>query len=151
MSVELRHRRAGFTLIEVLTALVVIGVIAAIAIPSWRSHLMRTRRADGTAALIAVQRAQDTFFVRHARYATTAQLAVAEPDGLGLRGASDSRFYLLELATRDDGLGFIATARVAPREGQAGDSRCALLSIDHLGQRRAEDADGADRTADCWR
>ena len=41
----------------------------------------------------------------------------------------------------------------APRRAQdvEADSRCAQFSIDHLGIRRAIDADARERTADCWR
>jgi type IV pilus assembly protein PilE len=139
----------GFTLLEALTALVVVGVIAAIAIPTWRTHLLRARRADGMAALIAVQRAQDVFFGRHARYA--AQLTAPEPAGLGLAERSEHGFYRVELATGTDGLGYLATVRAGAGSAQSGDTRCAMLSIDHMGQRRAEDSDGADRTPDCWK
>ncbi|MBC8024359.1 MAG: prepilin-type N-terminal cleavage/methylation domain-containing protein, partial [Steroidobacteraceae bacterium] len=69
-----RRAVSGFTLLEVLTAVVVVGVLAAIAIPSWRTHLLRARRGDATAALIEVQKAQDAFFGRQARYADAARL-----------------------------------------------------------------------------
>jgi type IV pilus assembly protein PilE len=144
-------RRAGFTLIEVLTALVVVGVIVAIAVPSWRSHLLRARRADGTAALIAVQKAQDEFFGRNARYASAQQLTAPSPGGLGLAETSERGFYSIDLTTSADGLAYRAAARIDARAGQDGDSRCATFSIDEMGQRRATDADGTDRTADCWK
>jgi type IV pilus assembly protein PilE len=142
---------AGFTAFEVLTALVVVGVLAAIAIPSWRSHLLKTRRGDAIAALIAVQKAQDQYFGRHARYAVATQLAVASPGGLGLGETSAHGYYGISLQTSADGLDYRATARALAREGQSVDARCAEFTIDHNGQRRATDAAGADRSADCWR
>jgi type IV pilus assembly protein PilE len=145
------HACAGFTVLETLTALVIVGVLAAIAIPSWRSHLLKTRRADAVAALIAVQKAQDQYFGRHARYAVATQLAVAPPDGLGLEATSANGFYGIALETSTDGLDYRATARALPRQGQSADSRCVEFALDHNGQRRAMDADGADRSADCWR
>ena len=145
------HPPAGFTVLEVLTALVIVGVLAAIAIPSWRSHLLKTRRADAIAALIAVQKAQDRYFGRHARYAVASQLTTALPDGLGLGESSGHGFYSIALDTSADGLGYRAMARAVSDEGQSGDARCAEFSIDHNGQRRAADSAGADRSADCWR
>lgn len=141
----------GFTLLEVLTAVVVVGVLAAIAIPSWRTHLLRARRGDATAALIAVQKGQDGFFGSRARYADASQLATPPPDGLGLGATSARGFYRIELATSPDGLGYTATATATPSEGQSDDTRCASFSIDHFGQRRAVDSDGNDRTPDCWK
>jgi hypothetical protein len=59
--------------------------------------------------------------------------------------------YAIELRTAEDGLSYSATARAITRATAAPDTRCALFSIDHLGIRRALDADGKDRSADCWR
>ena len=142
---------SGFTLLEVLTAVVVVGVLAAIAIPSWRTHLLRARRGDATAALIEVQKAQDAYFGRQARYASAAQLVTPAPGGLGLAATSARGFYRIGIVTSADGLEFTATATVAAAAGQADDSRCVALSIDHFGQRRAVDSDGNDRTPDCWK
>jgi type IV pilus assembly protein PilE len=142
---------SGFTLLEVLTAIVVVGVLAAIAIPSWRTHLVRARRGDATAALIEVQKAQDAFFGRQARYADAAQLTTPAPGGLGLAATSARGFYRIEIVTSADGLAFQATANVIAAAGQADDTRCVALSIDHFGQRRAVDRERNDRTPDCWK
>jgi len=143
-------RRRGFTAIEILTALVVIGVLAAISIPMWRTHLLRVRRAEARDALTSLQAAQDRYFGSHARYANAAQLAAREPDGLGLAASSAHGLYAITLETSADGLGFLATARALPRAGQDGDERCAVFTIDHVGQMSAADASGTDRSADCW-
>jgi type IV pilus assembly protein PilE len=144
-------RCRGFTLIELLTALVVVAVLAAIAIPSWRNHLLRVRRTEAISALTAIQTEQDRFFGIHARYADSAALNKKPPDGLGLPVTSERGFYAIELQSGVDGLSYTATARTLARPGDAPDTRCAQLSIDHLGIRRAQDAGGADRSADCWR
>jgi type IV pilus assembly protein PilE len=149
----MRRRRSdsGFTLLEALTVIVVVGVLTAVAIPTWRSHLLRARRGDATAALVGIQRAQDTFFGRQARYADATQLTTPEPDGLGLAANSAQGFYRIEMTTSADGLSYTATARIAASAGQSDDTRCVALSVDHLGQRRAVDVEGNDRTPDCWR
>jgi type IV pilus assembly protein PilE len=147
----MRNMNRGFTLLEVLTVAVVIGVLTAIAVPSWQTHVLRTRRGEATAALLDLQRAQDRYFGTHARYAPAAQLDSAPPDGLGMHELTPLGAYRLELNTAADGLGFLATATVVPSSGQAGDERCARFTIDHLGQRRATDASGIERSADCWR
>jgi type IV pilus assembly protein PilE len=146
-----RCRARGFTLAEVLTALVVVVVLVAVAIPSWRSHSLRVRRGEAIALLVAVQSAQDDFFGRHARYADASQLAIAPPEGLGLGPTSERGNYSLQLNAGSDGLGFLATARRVASGAQADDSRCVEFSIDHNGRRRAKDAEGRDRSADCWR
>jgi type IV pilus assembly protein PilE len=142
-------RAAGFTLAEVLTAMVVIAVLAAVAVPVWRVHSLRVRRADAISALVAVQNAEDKFFGRHAHYASGGQLDAPEPAGLGLESRSAHGYYDIELRS-SDGLAFTATARVNRSGGQSDDTRCVEFSIDHNGLRRAVDAAGQDRSADCW-
>lgn len=141
----------GFTLTEILTALVVVAVLAAVAIPLWRNHTLRVRRADAIAALVALQSAQDRYFGRNARYAGAAALTAPPPEGLGLTSMSSRGFYDIELRTSEDSLAYTASARAHQMEGDAADSRCARMSIDQLGIRRATDSAGADRSADCWR
>ena len=139
----------GFTLLEVLTVVIVIAVLVAIAVPSWQQHVMRTRRASATEMLTHLQIAQERFFGRHARYATPDELSRAEPVGLGLPAASDTAPYRLTLDTAPDGLAFSATARA--NGAQAGDTYCVTFTIDHVGMRTATDAAGVDRSLDCWR
>ncbi len=143
--------RHGFTLVEILTALVVVAVLAAIALPMWRNHQLRVQRADAVASLIAVQTQQDSYFGRNARYADGAQIATPSPGGLGLANRSKQGFYTIEVRSNADGLGYLATARAAPAQGQTEDGRCAEFTLDHNGRRRALDSAGNDRSADCWR
>ena len=144
-------RCGGFTLAEVLTALVVVAVLAAIAIPTWRTHLLRVQRADAISALTALQSEQDRYFGIHARYADAAAMTQEPPEGLGRPATSERGFYAIELQTADDALSYSASARALARTGDAADTRCAQLSIDHLGIRRARDTNGTDRSGDCWR
>jgi type IV pilus assembly protein PilE len=149
------RRIRGFTLAEIMTAIVVVVVLGAIAVPMWRNHLLRVRRADAISALVAVQSAQDSFFGRNARYAGAAALTTAPPAGLGLSATSEHGHFQIELSTSDDALRYTAVARSRPQSqdgaGESADTRCAQMSIDHLGIRRATDAAGVDRSGDCWR
>jgi type IV pilus assembly protein PilE len=141
---------SGFTLAEVLTALVVFAVLAAVAVPLWRAHLLRVRRVDATQALLAVQTQQDRYFGRNAHYADAGQLTQAAPGGLGLKETSAHGYYDVALSRNDDGLGYVVTARAAQRAGQSDDSRCVEFTLDHNGRRHAQDSEGKDRSADCW-
>jgi type IV pilus assembly protein PilE len=133
----------GFTLAEILTALVVVAVLTAAAIPMWRAHLVRVNRSEARDALISLQAAQDRYFGRNARYAVALE-------GLGLAATSARGLYRISLTTSADGLGFLATAKAVTRTGENADARCVEFSIDHVGQMRAADSAGADRSADCW-
>jgi Tfp pilus assembly protein PilE len=147
----MRSRRlSGFTVTEMLTALVGVVVLAAVAIPLWRVHELRQRRDDGINALLAVQAAQDRFFGQHARYAKGAELADPPPRGLGVAAQSRHAFYTVTVRESEDGLGYTAIARARPLEGENPDTRCVELRIDQNGRRFAVDAEAVDRSADCW-
>jgi type IV pilus assembly protein PilE len=139
------HTRAPwrFTVSEALTALVAVVVIAAVAVPMWRTHELRARRDDAVEALMAVQAAQDQYFGTNARYATEQEL--------GIEAISERGFYRLSLSSSADALGYWAIARVITREGETADTRCIELRLDQNGRRFAVDSNGTDRSADCWR
>lgn len=121
---------AGFTLVEVAVVCAVAGVIAAVALPSYQGHLLRSGRADAVDALTRLQLAQAQYHAAHGLYAT--QLSV-------LRGVPqpDSAQGLYTLAVAGGGDGYRATAAAQGRQRR--DSECAVLSVEvaqgftHLG------------------
>jgi type IV pilus assembly protein PilE len=140
-----------FTVTEILTALVVLVVLVAIAVPMWRTHELRVRRQEAIDALLAVQSAQDDYFGKHARYADEAQLRESSPQTLSVKGLSARGYYRLSVNKSADDLTYSAIARAVPLEAEVADTRCVELRIDQNGRRFAVDASGTDRSADCWR
>lgn len=144
------RRQHGLTLIESLTIVVALVVVIAVAIPLWRTHELRTQRADAIEALLAVQSAQDRHFANHARYADGSQAHLAPPAGLGLSAASPRGHYTVVIERAGDELGYVAIARTRSRGPGASDARCLELRVDQHGRRSAINADGEDSSADCW-
>lgn len=64
-------KRAGFSLIELMVVIVVIGILAAIAVPLYTSRVAQSRSSDGAAALALVKAKQEVFRSTHFRYANT--------------------------------------------------------------------------------
>ena len=133
----------GFTFIELLLCIVIAGLLAAIALPSWRGVVTRAHRSDAAAALYALAAAQERHRLVHARYAELA--APAPPVGLGL-GRSERGWYELRVVRADES-GFLATARPSPGSPQRGDADCRLFTIDETG-RRGSVPEGPEK---CWR
>jgi type IV pilus assembly protein PilE len=133
----------GFTLIELLVCLVIVGVLATIALPTWRETIIRAHRSDAKGALHALAAAQERYRMVHGRYASEA--AAAPPVGLGL-GASPRGWYELRIESAD-ATRFLATARPAAGSPQAADTACRILTINEAGSRGS--TPGAPDT--CWR
>jgi type IV pilus assembly protein PilE len=111
--------KRGFTLVELLVCVVVAGLLATIALPSWRGLVMRTYRSDAAAALYALAAAQERFRLVHGRYAALA--APAPPVGLG---PGRQRARLVRTADRARGRVGLPGDRAAGGGLAAGDGRC---------------------------
>lgn len=136
----------GVTLLELLVVLLVVGVIAALALPAYRQYLVRVNRGEATVGLYAIAAAEERFFTRHGRY--TNDLSGGAPLGLGLTLAATSPRYRFSVALADDGQTFIASATPTREGGQSSDGECLVFSMDHRGRRAVS---GSRDTAFCWR
>jgi type IV pilus assembly protein PilE len=70
--------KKGITLVELLIVIVIVGILAAIAIPSYTNYMVRARRADAKTALEHVRAAQEMWRAERGRYAIDAGGNTAE-------------------------------------------------------------------------
>jgi len=75
-------REAGFTLIELMIVVAIIGVLAAIALPRYQANAMRARQAEARELLHAVHMNQFTFQAEQNRYGNTAAEIGMETTGV---------------------------------------------------------------------
>jgi type IV pilus assembly protein PilE len=144
-------RQRGTTLIELVVSLLVLGILAVVAVVSYRGHLLRANRSEARAALLALATAQEMFHLRCHRYA-----AVLDPDApadcealaLRLPPASERGYYAIAIASADAD-GWTARA-VASGPPQAADARCRVFEMSGSGARRAADAMERDSSLECW-
>lgn len=149
------RRCSGFSLVELLVALVIFSVIASLAIPSYRQYVRRANRVDATSALMRVAAAQEKFYVQNGRYAGDDELAEPPPAGLGIDG-TERGYYALALSAAAEGLtvGYTATATVLTDAAQHDDTDCWEFSINERGIRGAATqagGTGPEITERCWR
>jgi type IV pilus assembly protein PilE len=121
----IRHAH-GFTLIELMITVVVVGLLAAVAFPSFLDSIRKGRRSEAFTALSAVQQAQERWRSNNASYAT--DLTSAAPAGLGLLATTPSGYYGVTLANvTPTGYEVIATA--VSGTSQANDGACVKLGV----------------------
>jgi type IV pilus assembly protein PilE len=136
-----RQRQRGFTLVEVMIAVVIIAIIAAIALPSYQNQVFRSRRADGREMLQRIVSAQERFYTNRNTY--TADLTTAA--GLNMPSAnSEAGHYVIRIVVPANGQSYTLTA--APQGVQAPDA-CANLTVNNVGARGYT---GNESNGRCW-
>jgi type IV pilus assembly protein PilE len=144
-----RHT-AGLTLLELLVALALVGVLAALAYPSYRSALLRAHRVEAIDALLGLAAAQERFHFQHGRYAGSVDEGAGMPGAaLAIAAITAGGHYRLAV-TASGPADFTATASVLEGSGQEGDTHCSRFSIRADGRRQAWDRWGQDTTRLCW-
>jgi type IV pilus assembly protein PilE len=110
---------SGFTLIELMLVVVVLGVLGLVALPSFREAVVRSRRADGVAALTAVQQAQERWRSTNPSF-TTSLTELRQP------ASSPSGHYTIAIASADVRS---YQLRATAAGGQAADADCKTLLL----------------------
>ena len=143
MNIGTSVNQRGFSLMEMLVTITILMILAAVAIPNYRNHVLRTQRSEAMAGLMRIAAAQEKFYLQNNRYTTA-----LDESGLNLDTATTNNHYTLSVLTATQN-GFNAIA--VPAGTQADDEVCRLFSIDERGRKLAQDVDGTATTDTCWR
>lgn len=134
-----RSHARGFTLIELVIAMAIVAILAAVALPAYNQHILRTHRAHARATLLAAAQWMER--------AATARGMYAEPPA-GVLAVEGGRYQIA--AELPDGVSYTLTA--TPIGAQAAD-RCGVYALTHTGlrtQRASAAVANPDTVAACW-
>ena len=138
MDLRTIHRRMrGITLIELLTVIIILGVLASIAVPTYRRYLVRSQRSEAKIALLQLQTAQEKYYSQYNRYTdkVTTKSTSTTP-GLGLPGTTETGKYQVSVTNLAVG-------------GQEDDKDCGSFTITERGVRG--NSTGAQHVQNCWK
>ena len=126
-------RRRGFTLIELMIAVALVAILAAVALPSYTEYIKRSSRGAAQSELVELAAVQEKIFLNSNAYASSVTTAYSgsSTGGLGVT-TGRSRDTRYSFGTTVDGASFTLTATPESGSTQAGDGN---LSIDAQGQR----------------
>lgn len=133
-----RHSSAGFTLIEVMIALAIIGILTAIALPSYRDYIARGKRAEAKAVLLEGAQFMERQYSAQSYYSQAGYPARLKTAPAG--ATANINYNLTVSATSGS---FTITA--AP---VADDPKCGNLILGHTGARSVSGSLGV---AQCWK
>jgi type IV pilus assembly protein PilE len=144
-------KHAGFTLIEVMITVAIIGILAAVALPSYQEHIAKSRRAEARGQLVETSQYMQRYYSQNDRFdqnaAGTLVVLPAELSAVPRGVAAGAETY---------SIGFTATPtistfsiRAVPRaDGPMASDGCGTLSLSSAGARSVS---GTKPVADCWR
>ena len=140
------------TLIELMIALTIVSIIAALAYPSYVEHIRSMRRSDAQQSLVRLDQEMQRYYSRYRRFDSDACDLVSQGPTVdeqsidGHYGISSIDSAGSETLTAD-----AYRLHALPTGGQAGDTQCAEFRLTNASVKTAVDSNGNDTTDLCWR
>jgi type IV pilus assembly protein PilE len=133
-------RRRGFSLVELMVSVAIVGILAAIALPSYRRYVFEGNRTDAIKTLAFYQQALERCYSQNFTYVGCAQIP-------GMPVASTDKYYSITMPTltaTSYEIDATATGTQVP------DTQCTTFKITQAGMQTAFDNTNTDQTQTCW-
>jgi type IV pilus assembly protein PilE len=127
----------GFTLVELMVSVAILGTLGAIAYPAYSTYTTTTKRSDAIVALATISLRLEEYYLNNNGYTGA---TVSDLYGSTI---SEKKYYDLTL-TDEDNFTYLLTAK--PRLPHT-DSECGSLTLDSIGTKKST----AGVSADCWK
>ncbi|KGJ88261.1 type IV pilin protein [Thalassotalea sp. ND16A] len=138
----------GFTLLELMICLVIIGILSSIAYANFQDYVRKVRRSDATTKLMHLAVLEENFYNQNMQYSND----ISAVSGLNHKSLlTDDEFYQLSVIVKthaNDGVdSFILKATA--RASQSKDTACFSFSLSNLNEKSALNSQGVSNN-NCW-
>lgn len=143
--------KTGFTLLELMIVVTIVGIISAVAIPSYQESIRKAKRTDAKIALLNLKFEQERFRTNCTEYAhgfanaDVCDKATPANNRIVFPSASADGHYTLAIVGTTSGTEYHVTAITTAGGEQVGDS-CGTFAINQDGA----DHSGSYANASCW-
>lgn len=141
----IKVRQQGYTMLELLMVIAILGILAAIAIPSYQDSTRRANRADAQITLSRLSTLQERYYFRTNQYAGDFSDLLSGLADNTTSITSDEGYYTVALTATNSSWSMTATATGS----QVNDTDCNKLTLTNLGRKTSLDSDGG-ATTECW-
>ena len=153
----MKQIQQGFTLIELMITVAIVGILASIAYPSYQDSVMKSRRADVKGVLLGLTNAMERRFTETNSYCDAGGAGGA--NSCGLAGTNDTgtpSIYTIPTETQSFYTVTISaatpssyTVSAAPTGAQSSD-KCGTLTLTHTGVKAIVNGATGVLATDCW-
>jgi len=122
------YKYKGFSLIELLIVIIIVGILMIVVMPSYQDLIRKSRRSEAISALIKMQLEQEYFRMINSSYAIDFGVALNDVKS----GSSEYYTFVIEGATSSV---YTLRARTVPTSSQHDDASCRMMTVNQSGDK----------------